>query len=181
MKPKSDNNKELKDFFDKEYHSLKAYVGSKLKESINREAEDILQDVALKLFSGADRYSPINNVAGFVYRAIKNKIIDVMRTNSRPSIHHDSQNELKLTEFAQLLYDKSDNSYPERMEDELKKEIINLKPDYRDIIIAIDFEGYTYKEIALETGIPLGTLMSRRHRAISMLYKKLKTKKEIIN
>ena len=104
-----------------------------------------------------------------------------MRTNSRPSIHHDSQNELKLTEFAQLLYDKSDNSYPERMEDELKKEIINLKPDYRDIIIAIDFEGYTYKEIALETGIPLGTLMSRRHRAISMLYKKLKTKKEIIN
>ena len=71
MTPKSDNNKKLKDFFDKEYHSLKGYVGSKLKESINRNAEDIIQDVALKLFTSADRYSPINNVAGFVYNAVK--------------------------------------------------------------------------------------------------------------
>ena len=41
--------------------------------------------------------------------------------------------------------------------------------------------GCTYKEIEKETGIPIGTLMSRRHRAISLLYKKLKHKKEIIN
>jgi RNA polymerase sigma-70 factor (ECF subfamily) len=181
MKPKSDNNKALKDFFDKEYHSLKMFVGSKLKESVNRDPEDIIQDVALKLFSGADRYSPINNVAGFVYRAIKNKIIDVMRSNNRQTITQDNQNEAKLIEFAQLIYDTSDKVYPEQMENQLKKAIMNLKPNYRDIIIAIDFEGYTYKEIALETDIPVGTLMSRRHRAISLLYKTLKTKKEIIN
>ena len=177
MTPKSDNNKKLKDFFDKEYHSLKGYVGSKLKESINRNAEDIIQDVALKLFTSADRYSPINNVAGFVYNAVKNKIIDVMRANSRPSIPHESQNELKLTEFAQLLYENTNDYYPEQMKKELKKAIISLKPDYKNIIIAVDFEGYTYKEIALETGVPVGTLMSRRHRAISLLYKKLKTQK----
>jgi RNA polymerase sigma-70 factor (ECF subfamily) len=181
MKPKLDNNKELKDFFDKEYHSLKQYVGSKLKESINRDPEDIIQDVALKLFSGAERYSPINNVAGFVYHAVKNKIIDVMRASNRQFVSHENQNEAKLGEFAQLIYDKSDNGYPEQIKNELKKAIINLKPNYRDIIIAIDFEGYTYKEISLETEIPIGTLMSRRHRAISLLYKKLKTKKELIN
>ncbi len=180
MTSESENNKKLKEFFGKEYHSLKAYVNSKIRDSVNRDAEDIIQDVALKLFSGADRYSPINNVAGFVYHSIKNKIIDIMRTNKQV-ISPQDENEAKLIEFTEILYDRSDNSYSEQMKDELKKTILSLKPDYRDIIIAIDFEGYTYKEISLETGIPEGTLMSRRHRAISLLYKKLETKKESDN
>lgn len=178
MNSESENNKKLKDFFGQEYHALKAYANSKIRANANRDAEDIIQDVALKLFSGADRYSPINNVAGFVYRALKNRIIDIMRTSNTKTIHH--ENEAKLLEFASTFNDISENIYPEQIKTELKKTIINLKPDYRDIIIAIDFENYTYKEIAAETGIPIGTLMSRRHRAISLLYKKLKPKQELL-
>ncbi|WP_248723365.1 RNA polymerase sigma factor [Seonamhaeicola sp. ML3] len=177
MNHQSENSKKLNAFFNEEYTSLKTYVSSNLKASINRDAEDIIQDVALKLFAGADRYSPINNVAGFVYRAIKNKVIDVMRTSKKHRVDYDSQNENKLIEFASLVYESADNSYSEQMKEALKKAIISLKPDYRNIIIAIDFEGYTYKEIEAETGIPVGTLMSRRHRAISQLYKRLKTEK----
>ncbi len=55
----------------------------------------------------------------------------------------------------------------------LKKCIEELKPAYKDIIIAVDFEGYTYREISTKTGISIGTLMSRRHRAIAVLYKKI--------
>lgn len=174
MNTDSDNKKKLNDFFGKEYHSLKRYVRSKITTSINKDAEDIIQDVALKLFAGADRYSPINNVAGFVYYAIKNKIIDVMRTNNKRDVVSENQNELKLIEFAELLYSSSDGLYPEQMIENLKQAIFSLKPDYRDIILAIDFEGYTYKEIAEETNIPIGTLMSRRHRAIALLHKKIK-------
>ena len=114
MTSESENNKKLKEFFGKEYHSLKAYVNSKIKASVNRDAEDIIQDVALKLFSGADRYSPINNVAGFVYHSIKNKIIDIMRMNKQV-ISPEDENEAKLIEFTEILYDKSDNSYSEQM------------------------------------------------------------------
>ncbi|WP_317131423.1 hypothetical protein [Maribacter sp. ACAM166] len=39
------------------------------------------------------------------------------------------------------------------------------------MFIAVDFENYNYKEIALENGIPRGTLMARRHRALSILLK----------
>ncbi|HET8736907.1 MAG TPA: sigma factor-like helix-turn-helix DNA-binding protein, partial [Pricia sp.] len=67
------------------------------------------------------------------------------------------------------------------LKNELKKALGNLKPHYRDIIVAVDFEGYGYKQIAMETGIPQGTLMSRRHRALSILLKDLETKKEIAN
>lgn len=178
MNHQSENSKKLNQFFSEEYSTLKTYVSSKLRSSVNREPEDILQDVALKLFTGADRYSPIDNVAGFVYHAIRNKVIDVLRSNKNRRLDYDSQNEQKLLEFASIIYESADNSYSESMKRALKSAIIELKPDYRHVIIAIDFEGYSYKELETETGIPIGTLMSRRHRAISQLFKKLKLKKE---
>ena len=98
-----------------------------------------------------------------------------MREN-RPINSVIDENEDRLLEFAEVFYDAPDNQYSEEMKNHLKYAIQSLKPDYRDIIIAIDFEGYSYKEISLETGIPEGTLMSRRHRAISLLFKELEIK-----
>ena len=144
----SENTKKLKDFFGREYATLRRYVSTNIRDTANRDSEDIIQDVALKLFSGADRYAPINNVAGFVYKSIRNKIIDVLNP--------------------------SDNSYTsDQMILVLKKCIEQLKPAYKDIIIAVDFERYSYRDISIETGISIGTLMSRRHRAIGILYKKI--------
>ena len=164
MNLESDNNKKLKDFFGREYQSLKRYVNTRISDTANRDAEDIIQDVALKLFTGADRYAPINNVAGFVYRSIKNKIIDVMRSGKSSPTTDIDNNLLELAE---------EDHTPDLMISVLKKCIEHLKPAYRDIIIAVDFERYTYKEISKETGIPIGTLMSRRHRAMGILYKKI--------
>ncbi|MGI9550100.1 MAG: RNA polymerase sigma factor [Aurantibacter sp.] len=180
MNSDKENYNNLKAFFNDEYHSLKAYTQSRIDDTADRNAEDIVQDVALKLFLRADDLSPINNIAGFVYNSIRNKIIDLMRAKKQ-EVPLENTIEVRLTEFTELLYGKSDNSYSEKMKDELKKAISNLKPRYRDIIAAIDFEGYTYKELSVETGIPTGTLMSRRHRALSLLHKELEIKKESIN
>ncbi|WP_422089793.1 RNA polymerase sigma factor [Tenacibaculum ovolyticum] len=176
MNHKSENNKKLKAFFDKEYHVLKSYVGSKIKQSINQDAEDIIQDVALKLFSGVNGYSPINNVAGFVYRSLRNKIIDRMR-KSKYSESNKDVNELKLGELTEALNDTSDEIYSDSMKEEIKLRMMNLKPIYKEIILAIDFEGYTYNELSEELGVPIGTLMSRRHRALGILLKKIEYKK----
>ena len=176
----SENYKNLRTFFNDEYHSLKTYTQSRIDDASDRDAEDIVQDVALKLFSRPDTASPIHNIAGFVYNSIRNRIIDIMRTK-KDQIHIENDMETRLIEFTELFYGKSDNGYSEDMKKELKKAIINLKPVYSNIVKTIDFEGFTYRELSLETGIPEGTLMSRRHRAISQLYKKLETKKEHIN
>ena len=180
MISETDNYINLKTFFNEEYHSLKAFARSKIDDAADRDAEDIVQDVALKLFSRADNLSPINNIAGFVYSSLKNRIIDILRTK-KERVEIEKELETRLIQFTQLLYGKSDNYYSENMINELKKAIVNLKPLYKNIIIGIDFEGFTYKEISAETGIPIGTLMSRRHRAISLLYKELESKKESIN
>tara|TARA_R110002167_G_scaffold108803_20_gene277766 strand:- start:18 stop:560 length:543 start_codon:yes stop_codon:yes gene_type:complete len=180
MTPDTENYNNLKVFFDKEYHSLKAFAKSRIDDAADREAEDIVQEVALKIFSRSDNVSPINNIAAFVYNAIKNKIIDIMRTKRQESkLEREMGN--RLLAFTEMFYGKADNSYSDKMIAELKQAITNLKPNYQDIIVAIDFEGFTYKNLAIETGIPPGTLMSRRHRALSILSKELEMKKDLMN
>ncbi|WP_298474633.1 RNA polymerase sigma factor [uncultured Maribacter sp.] len=174
--PNTNNDKTLKSFFSSEYPSLKAYVHSKIKNTADRDAEDIIQEVALKIFSRSKNASPITNVTGFVYNAIKNKIIDTLRTK-KSNLSFEEKTELKLVELSELIHENSSEIYSDNIKIELKKAIRELKPNYQSIIIAIDFEGYSYKEISYETGIPEGTLMSRRHRALSILAKKLTHKK----
>ena len=168
-----ENNKKLNAFFGKEYDRLRSYVHSKIDNTSDRDAEDIIQDVALKLFSRSNSSSPINNVAGFVYNSIRNKIVDIMRAKRDESNIQD-ENEAKLLEFIELFHGTSDNSYSEQVKYELIQCISTLKPHYKHIIIAIDFEGFSYRELSEKTGVPEGTLLSRRHRALSILNKELK-------
>ncbi|RRQ49833.1 RNA polymerase sigma factor [Maribacter algicola] len=176
MVSKKQQNNNLTEFFEEEYSSLKGYVRSKIRHTAESDAEDIIQDVALRIFSRPLDALPIQNIGGFVYNAIRNRIIDIMRTK-RERIDDEDTLEMLWTEFASLFQDDFQEPYPEELREKLKNAIAALKPVYRDIIIAVDFEGYTYKEIANRTGISPGTLMSRRHRALSILLKKLKTEK----
>ncbi|MEO0525695.1 MAG: RNA polymerase sigma factor [Bacteroidota bacterium] len=171
-------NNNINNFFKEEYNSLKNYVRSKIAHTTESDAEDIIQDVALRILSRPTDALPINNMGGFVYNAIKNKIIDVMRTR-KERIYDENALEKLWTGFTEMFYDGNAEEYPEQLKNDLKKVITELKPVYRDIILAVDFEGYTYKEISEETGIPPGTLMSRRHRAMSLILKNLELKKEL--
>ena len=173
-----ENYKNLKAFFDDEYHSLKAYAKSRIDDTADRDAEDIVQEVALKLFLRAEGLSPIDNIAGFVYSSIRNKIIDLMRKKKKET-SLEAEMENRLSEFSELFYGEAENAYSEEMEVELKKAIVRLKPLYKEVIIAIDFEGYNFRELSEETGVPKGTLMSRRHRALSILFNELNLRNKV--
>ncbi len=177
MVTKKQQNNNLAEFFEEEYSSLKGYVRSKIKHTAESDAEDIIQDVALRIFSRPLDALPIQNIGGFVYNAVRNRIIDIMRAK-KERIDDEKSLEILWTEFASMFHDDFHEEYPDQLKEKLKDAITALKPDYRDIIIAVDFEGYTYREISRQTGIPPGTLMSRRHRAMSLLLKKLKDVKK---
>ncbi|MFS4466458.1 RNA polymerase sigma factor [Maribacter sp. 2210JD10-5] len=176
MVSEKQENNNLNEFFKNEYASLKGYVRSKISHTSESDAEDIIQDVALRIFSRPTDALPIRNIGGFVYNAIKNKIIDVMRTK-KESVHDEKTLEQAWTEFTGMFYEGEAENYSKELQEQLKMAIGKLKPVYHDIIIAVDFEGYTYREISQETGIAQGTLMSRRHRAIALLLKYLETDK----
>jgi RNA polymerase sigma-70 factor (ECF subfamily) len=174
MTARKKNNIELSKFFRDEYNALGGYVRSRIQDTTDRDAEDIIQEVALRLFSRADDISPIQNVAGYVYHALRNRIIDVMRTR-KPVTAEQDPIEQSLGELAGAIYDDSEASYSPALRRRLGYAIRELKPIYREVVLAVDFEGYTYREISEQTGISMGTLMSRRHRALSLLFDKLKT------
>ena len=172
MSSNQKDNKNLNSFFEEEYSSIKYYIQSKIKQTSESDAEDIIQDVALRIFSRPIDALPIHNIGGYVYNAVKNKITDILRAKKSRFDDQDQLEEL-WTDFTSIFYDESSNKYPHYIREKLNIAIGELKPVYRDIIIAVDFENYSYKEIALETGIPQGTLMSRRHRALSILLKSI--------
>nr|WP_299382536.1 RNA polymerase sigma factor [Allomuricauda sp.] len=178
MAANKENYNRLSAFFNEEYTSLRRYVQSKIADTTERDAEDIVQDVALRLFSKAADHSPIHNIGGFVYNSMRNRIIDLMRTK-KEHINEGDDFEAQWAEFAELFYSDADNNYPEDLKNALKGAIKKLKPAYQDIIIAVDFEGYSYREISEDTGVSPGTLMSRRHRALSLLSKHLQTEKNM--
>lgn len=145
-------NNNLNKFFKEEYSSLKGYVRSKIEHTTESDAEDIIQDVALRIFSRPTEALPITNIGGFVYSAIRNKIIDVMRIR-KERIYDEKTLEQLWTEFADIFYAGSSQEYSEELKRLLKEAILKLKPAYRDIIVAVDFEGYSYREISEETGM----------------------------
>lgn len=99
-----------------------------------------------------------------------------MRTR-KPSSDIADEEEDRLIDLMNWLYEQADNSYSERMKHELKRAIAMLPANYREVILAVDFEKLTYKQLSEETGISQGTLMSRRHRALSILHNQLIKKK----
>ena len=146
------------------------YVRSKIDDTADRSAEDIVQDVALRIFSRPENALPINNIPGFVYRAMRNAVVDAMRTKRQRIGDEDEAQQLWVA-FAEQFYESHAMSFSKQDVERLRTAILRLKPMYRDIIMAMDFEGYTYNEISQETGLAEGTLMSRRHRAMAQLLK----------
>jgi RNA polymerase sigma factor (sigma-70 family) len=158
MITETDNSQKLKYFFSGEYKSLKIYVKSRIRNSVDHEPDDIIQEVAMKMFERADNLAPIKNITAFVYRSIKNKIVDILRTNNNKTYFEDRFEEF-LNEFSSLNTDKPDNSYSEEMKAELYHAISDLKPKYQEIIYMINFEGNTFKKVSKEKNIPVGTFL----------------------
>lgn len=182
MEEKSNNRTKLHNFFAKEYVNIKRFVSTKIKNTAERDAEDIIQDVALNIFTKADFSAPVNDVAAYVYGSVRNKIIDLFRNKKSKNHYFTNENinseERIMNEFAEKFLSGADNSYSENMKKHLKIAIGKLKPEYREIIIATEFEGYTHRELSEMWEISIGTLLSRRHRALAILHKSLSSVKK---
>ena len=100
-----------------------------------------------------------------------------MRTRKQ-RVDMDDAMEGPISELAELFYGDGVYADADDLKEILKEALLKLRPEYREVIMAIDFENISYRQLSLETGIPQGTLMSRRHRALSALLKDLENKKK---
>jgi RNA polymerase sigma factor (sigma-70 family) len=167
--------KSVDSFFRKEYKKLVNYVRMNLDDRYyDAYPEDIVQDVVLSLVSKLNPETQISNMTGYIYRSLKNRILDFRKKKQR-TVSLESFNDRKSANY--LANTVADDAYTEDLDyaslepEVLHQAIAQLHPDEQAVILATEFEKRTYEELSEEWGIPIGTLLSRKHRSLSKLYK----------
>ena len=133
-----------------------------------RDAEDILQDVFRALVEANRLLMPIDHVTGWLYRVARNRIVDLFRERtSEPLLLADllpSPDAGPEAEYARTV-----------LLEALEQAIAELPADQRDVFIAHELEGRSFKEMAAATGVSVNTLLSRKRYAVLRLRERLRS------
>jgi RNA polymerase sigma factor (sigma-70 family) len=161
--------------------------GSRLRNYIRKHvvdleaAEDILQEVFVELVEAYRLLKPIEQVSGWLFRVAKNRIIDRFRGRRLESLSQDKYGD--DDDVAVSLEDllPSPDSGPEAayarsvLLDEVDEALREMPEEQRSVFIAHEWEGYSFKELAAETGVSVNTLLSRKRYAVLHLRRRLRS------
>src|SRR6266403_4311167 len=146
-----------------------------------RDAEDILQEVFYELVEANRLLMPIEHVTGWLFRVARNRITDLFRKkkpeNFSDTAVADETGELLVWE--DLL--PSPDAGPEALYarsvllDELELALDELPEEQREVFVAHELEGRSFKEMAAETGVSVNTLLSRKRYAVLHLRERLQS------
>ena len=162
---------DIADIVNRERSRLRSFIRRRVRDP--RDAEDVLQDVFSALVEANRLLMPIDHITGWLYRVARNRIIDLFR--ARTGRREDSA----PLEFEDLL--PSPRSGPEadyaraQLLDALEQAIAELPPEQRDVFIAHELEGRSFKDIAEATGVGINTLLSRKRYAVLRLRERLRS------
>jgi RNA polymerase sigma factor (sigma-70 family) len=172
MSTENQNITGLSKIFRNERRHLLGFIRNNLDYKY-AEPEDIVQDVALKLFNSVNFDRPVENMLAFVYRAFRNRIIDIHRTKAgkQEQITIDDNEHLQNSFAENREIDNDDENDAEYKEFILYQCLEKLKPEYKEVIVATEFDNTSYKELSKKWKIPVGTLLSKKHRAMAKLQK----------
>jgi RNA polymerase sigma factor (sigma-70 family) len=143
-----------------------------------RDAEDILQDVFYELVEANRLLMPIEHVTGWLFRVARNRITDLFRKKKPVSLSASAaDDEGEWARLEDLL--PSPDAGPDALYargvllDELEFAFDELPEEQREVFIAHELEGRSFKEMAAETGVSVNTLLSRKRYAVLRLRERL--------
>ncbi len=173
---------------DRQISEIFAEHGSRLRNFIRRrvpdpsDAEDIVQEVFYKLVEANRLLMPIEHLTGWLFRVARNRIIDLFRARKDESFFSDAAVE---DEAGQVLGIEdllpSPDAGPEALYmrnlllDELEIALDELPDEQREVFIAHELEGRSFKELAAESGVNINTLLARKRYAVLHLRERLQS------
>jgi RNA polymerase sigma-70 factor (ECF subfamily) len=143
------------------------------------DAEDLVQDTFVKAYRFYDRFEAGTNMKAWLFRIQTNTFINRYRRKTRERAAVDGGNAAPVGEGVMSRAAMRGLSQPveaaERMliAQEIQRALDELPEDYRVMILLADVEELSYKEIAEVVGCPIGTVMSRLHRARKIMQRQL--------
>ena len=145
------------------------------------DAEDLVQETYLKAYRGFAGFSEGTNLKAWLYRILTNTYINSYRAGKRRPEIADVEDVEDLYLYHRLTPDggrdlgrsAEDVALDSFTDDEVKAAIESLPEAFRMAVLLADVEGFSYKEIAEITDVPIGTVMSRIHRGRRALQKAL--------
>src|SRR5579863_185510 len=146
------------------------------------DAEDILQDVFYELIEAYRLMKPIEQVGAWLYRVARNRIIDRFRKKkpepfSAEAVPENEEGDrLSLEELLPSPDAGPEASYARSiLLEELDEAVDELPEEQREVFLAHEFDGLSFKEISAKTGISVNTLLSRKHHAVLYLRRRLQS------
>jgi len=173
-----DRDLRISDVVKREQGRLRGFIRRRVPDP--RDAEDILQDVFYELVEANRLLMPIEHVTGWLFRVARNRITDLFR-KKRPESLGDAAGaggEEEALRLEDLL--PSPDAGPEALYarnvllDELELAVDELPDEQREVFVAHELEGRSFKEMAAATGVSVNTLLSRKRYALRHLRERLR-------
>jgi RNA polymerase sigma factor (sigma-70 family) len=169
----------ISEIFAEERTRLRNFIRRRVPDP--SDAEDIVQEVFYELVEANHLLMPIEHVTGWLFRVARNRITDFFRKKKPESFSgaavEDEDGE--LLQFEDLL--PSPDVGPEALYarsvllDELEHALDELPEEQRDVFVAHELQGRSFKEMAAESGVSLNTLLSRKRYAVLYLRERLQS------
>ena len=171
-------NEELSQAIGRERGRLRNFIRKRVAD--DEEAEDILQDVFYELIEAYRLMKPIEQVSAWLFRVARNRIIDFFRKNKPVTVTRAPGQDSDETPSLEELLPSPDTG-PEAayargvLVEELEAALAELPQEQREVFIAHEIEGRSFKDISANTGTSVNTLLSRKHYAVLYLRERLQT------
>jgi RNA polymerase sigma factor (sigma-70 family) len=156
---------------------------SKLRSFIRKrvlnggDAEDVLQEVFYELIQTYRLMKPIEQVSAWLFRVARNRITDLFRKQQPSSLGdtvYDDDESRSLEELLPSADAGPDALYARNiLFDALDEALDELPANQREIFIAHELHGKSFKQLAEETGLSVNTLLSRKRYAVLHLRERL--------
>ena len=177
--PMAEQDQRISEVVKQEQSRLRNFIRRRVPDAA--DAEDIVQEVFYELVEANRLLMPIEHVTGWLFRVARNRITDLFR-KKKPETFSDRAVEDENGEALQiedLL--PSPDAGPEALYvrnmllDELDLALEELPDEQREVFVAHELEGRSFKELSAESGVNVNTLLSRKRYAVLHLRERLQS------
>jgi RNA polymerase sigma factor (sigma-70 family) len=173
-----EQNRRISDTIAREQARLRQFIRKHVRD--DGDAEDIFQEVFYELVDAYRVMKPVEKVGAWLFRVARNRIIDLFRARRPAVLGNDAvlpNDDGEAPQWEDLL--PSPDAGPEAayarsvLLEELDAALEDLPEEQRDVFVAHEIEGRSFKELSAETGVSVNTLLSRKRYAVLRLRRRL--------